>query len=353
MLYSSATVKTEIINFLKKNKQRFEGPRNDDNYIIECPYCGDSISANHGHFYIKINPRDDSAMKYNCFRCPAGGIVTKDVLERLGFCDKSILDSVDILNRNAPMRDVQQYMSEGTVLKFNYNLPTIDMTSGKLNYLQKRLGIPFSEKELTDMKVITSLRDFLRENKLEEITCDPYVARIFEEKYIGFLSFGNSHILFRDVTDTQKYSWVKYPITKASNNSACFYSMYSQIDPFCNDDIIINLSEGVMDTLGVAYHLDGLHGRQINIAVGGKGYEKIIRILIQLGFVGNNITIRIFSDNDVQFNKKAVPETTLESYRKLFKNRKKLFKKIIVTFNVLSKDFGVPKSKISTKSFTL
>lgn len=353
MIYSSATVKNEVIEFLRKNKQRFKGPGNDDNYIIECPYCGDSISANHGHFYIKINPRDNSAMKYNCFRCPAGGIVTKDVLERLGFSDKSILDSVDILNRNAPVRDIKQYMSEGTVLKFDHRLPAIDMKSKKLEYLQKRMGMTFSERELNDMKVITSLKEFLWENKLEEITCHPYVARLLEEKYIGFLSFGNSYILFRDVTDTQKYLWVKYPITRASKDSACFYSMYSQVDPFCNDDITINLSEGVMDTLGVAYHLDGLSGRQINIAVGGKGYEKIIRTLIQLGFVGDNITIRIFSDNDAQFNKKAVPETTLESYRKLFNDRKKLFKKITVTFNLLSKDFGVSKSKISTKSFTL
>ena len=74
-------------------------------------------------------------------------------------------------------------------------------------------------EDFRKMKVITSLRDFLIYNNIRKLTCENYVANYLENNYIGFLSSGNSHILFRDITNKNQIRWYKYPITKESSTN--------------------------------------------------------------------------------------------------------------------------------------
>lgn len=353
MIISPQELKLSLIEYLRTSCERFKGPDSRHNYIVRCPYCGDSSTANHGHFNIRIDPSDNSVMVYNCFRCPAGGVVTPDVLERLGISDSNILMSVSAMNRNAPIRDVSRYIAQDSLLQFDYKQPDILRYPDKIEYINKRLGRTFDEKECQDIKVITSLKDFLDTNSIKEITVQPSVAEYLERVYVGFLSFGNSYILFRDTSERSKYKWVKYPVLEKARDTLCFYSINSEINPFTCDEITINMAEGVMDILGAAYHFGENAKNHINIAVGGKFYEKILRQLVAMGFIGNNIKVQIYSDNDAEFNTKSVSDTALEVYRKIFKDRKQLFGSMNVWINSIGKDFGVPKEEISPKKYKI
>ena len=353
MIISPQELKLSLIEHLRTTCERFKGPDSRHNYIVRCPYCGDSTTANHGHFNIRIDPSDNSVMVYNCFRCPAGGVVTSDVLERLGVTDSVIMNSILVMNRNAPVRDVSRYLAQDSLLRFDFTPPDFLRYSNKVQYISKRLGRNFDENDCKNSKVITSLKDFLDVNQINEITVRPEIAEYLETAYVGFLCFGNSSIMFRDITGRSKYPWVKYPILEKARGTICFYSMNAEVNPFSSEKITINMAEGVMDILGVAYHLGEYQKNHINIAVGGKYYEKILRHLVAMGFIGDNISVQIFSDNDVEFNNKAVSDTSIETYRKIFKDRRQLFGSMYAWINTIGKDFGVPKEKISPKRFKI
>ena len=324
---------------------------NEVQYLTRCPFCGDSSDPTHGHFYIKVDIDDNSPIVYNCFKCPAGGVVDKDVCERLDLADMGMLTDITILNKTSDKPDTKQVMGEKFV-NFEYTIPK-PIYNKKIEYIEKRLGIRITEEDAKAMKVIPSFYEFLNHNKITELTCSPFIAKLFEEKYVGFLSYGNSHILFRDITDTQDIAWVKYPITRKSAENRIFYSLSSQIDPFTEESITINLCEGVFDAIGIKHNLGFYKPNTITISVTGKYYEPIIRFLVGLGLFGNNVSINVFADNDKEFNKKnysKFKDTDLDFYKKLFRNSKYLFKSVRVYYNILKKDVGVPLEEISLVS---
>lgn len=323
-------------------------------HLTRCPYCGDSSKTDHGHFYIKVDLSDDSPILFKCFKCPEVGIVTKDVIERLGIDNSSLSSKITLLNKSAGKYDKKQINSQESITFFDYKLPEIKNHTIKTKYIENRLGIRLTKKDIQDMKVIISLKEFNRINRIEKPTCTPYIADLFEKYYVGFLSFGSSHILFRDVTETQDISWVKYPITSESQKNKIFYSIGTSIDIFTHEDITINLFEGIFDTLSIHMNFEKDTPNTINIAITGKYYESIMLYLIGCGFFGENVYVNIYADNDAMFNKKNKGnDTTLDYYKKLFRNYKYLFHAVNVYYNMISKDCGVPKDQISLKKYKI
>lgn len=322
-------------------------------YRTRCPYCGDSARENTGHFYLRINPNDNYQIVYNCFKCPAGGILDSEVLAALDITDVNLKASLHQLNKTSDVID-DKFILEGYKNSFfDYHLPEIK-DFRKIPYLEKRLGQSFHSDDFHRMKLVTSLKDFLIENNITKLMCDHTYANAIEDHYIGFLTNGNSHILFRDITDREKLSWLKYPITKESKENRVFYSMESMVDIFSDDPITINLAEGVMDILSAYYNLGYSKQNTINVCVTGKYYERMLLYLIDMGFIGSNITVNIFADNDKVFNrKKGYQSTTIEHYRKLLKNYKCIYGDTNVYYNQLYKDIGVPKNKISLKRYKI
>ena len=321
-------------------------------YLTRCPFCGDSADPTHGHFYIKVDLSDNSNIVYKCFKCPACGVLDKDVCERLDISDIDMLTDITMLNKTADRKDTKQIMGESFNM-FDYTLPT-PIYNRKIQYIENRLGIRLTEEDAKRLKVITSFYQFINENKIKELTCSPGVAKMFEENYVGFLTYGNSHILFRDITGKMDISWIKYPISRKSMENRIFYSISSQIDPFTEEPITINLCEGVLDAASIYFNLKYDKPNTITIAVTGKYYEPIVRFLIGLGLFGSNVQLNVFADNDSVFNKKnKQKDTNIEFYRKIFRNTKYLYKSIKVYYNIKSKDCGVPLDQIVLKEYKI
>lgn len=345
-------VKEEFISKLTSRPNIWYRKVSDIQYVTRCCFCGDSSDPSHGHLYIKVNKEDNSPIVYNCFKCPANGVVTKDVCERLEIYDINTLSGIDTLNSTCDKYDKKQIMGE-KFINFDFKLPN-PVYGPKVQYIENRLGKRFTEEDCKNMKMITSFYQFLTENNIKELTCSPTVARMLELNYVGFLSYGNSHILFRDITEKSDISWIKYPITRKSSENRIFYSLSSQINPFTEGLITINLCEGVLDAVSVYHNLGYNTENTITIAVTGKYYEPIVRFLIGLGLFGSNVQLNIFADNDAMFNpKNKMKDTNIEFYRKIFSNFKYIYKSIKVFYNIKNKDCGYPKDQIILKEYKL
>ena len=316
-------------------------------YVTRCPYCGDSIKKlNTGHFYIKVDTRDNSSIVYNCFRCPADGVLTKETMERLEITDSELIGGINYLNNTSDKYNKKEHQINDEIMFFDYKIPDI-RNLDKVKYIENRIQYKFSMDELKQIKVVTSLREFLLHNNIKTLQCPDSIAYMLERDYVGFLSFGNSHLLLRDITETHEHSWIKYPITQESQQNRIFYSIASSIDIYTENTITVNLFEGVMCALSIGFNFGECRENSINIAIGGKYYENIITYLIRTGIIGSNVVVNIYADNDKEFNpKNKGNDTELEYYEKLFQNYKYLFKKVTVIYNRKGKDYGVPKYKI-------
>lgn len=323
-------------------------------YVTRCPFCGDSSKdMNKGHLYLKINMEDNSSIIYHCFKCEASGVLGEDSLSAFGIDDPNLKSNIITLNKTSDKYSQQLMLQQQKMLSFDYEIPPIKRNE-KVAYIENRVGKTLSDEDLQEMKLVCSFRDFLIHNNIKNIMCNNYMATMINQYYVGFLSFGNSHILFRDITNTQKIRWIKYPITPESKQNRIFYSTQLSISRMTTDPVNINLAEGILDIISVKHNLGYSSTNDINIAVSGKSYDKILLFLIDMGFVGSNVSVNIFSDNDAQYNhKKNNIPTTVEWYKEKLKNYKHVFHSIHVYYNLLGKDVGVPKEQISLKKFKI
>lgn len=342
---SNRDIKIKLINSLL-SRNVFIRKVNDVEYQTRCPYCGDTQkNFNDGHLYIKINPNDNLPVVYNCFKCPAHGILKYNDLELLGIEDVSFKQDLQNLNKSSDKFSSYDYQVKD--LFFEYKIPEVRGIK-KIVYIEDRLGIRLNNNDLKNIKVITSLRDFLLLNNINYVTCKPNFAKLLDRDYVGFLNNNNSYILFRDITDSNKISWFKYPITNESKGQRNFYSISSEIDLYTQDKITINLSEGIMDCLSIAYNIhENKLDNSLNVAICGKFYVNVIKYLIGMGFIGDNICMNIYSDNDHTY------DTSIEYYRKVFERFSFLFGELNVYYNMMSKDCGVPKDKILLQKYKI
>ena len=329
----------------------------DVEYRLRCPICGDSeTNMNKARFYIRIDPDDNFPMVYKCFKCQAKGVVDSELMNLLEIDDINLKSNIGYLNKTSDNIEGQKVsFKNDKIIMFDYVLPEVQRYPNKINYIRDRLGCDITQEDISNMKITTSLKDFLIVNKIKETTFEKSMCRLLESNYIGFLSFGSSYILFRDVSGKPTdMPWIKYPITKESKKSKIFYSIASDINIFTTDELTINLSEGVMDILSAYKNLGYNKPNTMNIAVGGQLYPTVLQVLIGIGIVGSNIHINIFSDNDGEFNNKEnVHVTDIKYFNTIFKKIKYLYGSVTVHYNRISKDIGVPSDKIKLKSIKL
>lgn len=326
---------------------------NDVQYQTRCPFCGDSkTKLNTGHLYIKVNPEDNYPMVYHCFKCEESGIVNDSFLMAMDINDINLKSNIVSLNKTSDKIKGQKFFNEDKIINFGYKLPEIK-DYNKIRYIEDRLENTLSNEDISKFKIITSLRDFLVFNNIKEITMENYICHNIEKNYVGFLTFGGAYILFRDISNKQYYKWIKYPVTEESRGCKLFYSIENSIDVFSRENININLSEGVMDILSLYKNLEYNSNNDLNIAVGGKQYVPILNTLSGMGFVGSNINLNIFSDNDVVFNKKAKNPTDVEYFKKLLNRQKYLYGNTNIYYNLMDKDIGVGLNKIALKKYKI
>ena len=348
-MYSSREFKINLINALEDRGVYFRRV-NELQYQTRCPSCGDKRdNINTGHLYIRINANDNSLIVYNCFRCPYHGVLTPDDLSLLDVDTPQLIAGLEQLNKKGAKYDSKN-ISNAREVSYDLTVPAVS-DERKLNYINERLGTNFTADMCSELRLVPSLGEFLNANGIKRISCPSWQARNLHDNYVGFLTSNGSHILFRDVTNKQKFRWVKYDIFSNEMNDVAsqknFYALPVALDTLSTDEIIVNMSEGVMDILSIAYNLGYRKDNCLNVAVGGKYYVAMFNKLIHMGLVGKNVQINIFADNDKTY------DTSIAYYKKKLSIYKPMFGKITVYYNLRSKDCGVRKEEISLDSYRI
>lgn len=289
-------------------------------YRIRCPFCGDSQKDyKDAHLYLKCSSDPTEPILYNCFLCPAGGRVTASFLEKL----KINPDEFKGL-------DTQIFNKISTIKKGSVDLLTgyPIMDSKQVGYIQKRLGVGLRYEDYDRFKIVWSMETLL-----------PYITDIRIRNTmpnngdsISFISDDKSTLITRFFNDAIG-KWKKTKLFSTAGPS--FYTIKATLDLFTQEEIVVNLAEGVMDVISIYKHLNE-GDNSVYIATLGSDYEAGVNYVIGNGFIGNNITLKLYIDSEIDEKK----------LRRQLKPYLWLFNRILMYKNIKYEDFGTDASKI-------
>lgn len=300
--------------------------------ITDCPFCGKE-----GHLYISI-PRNGKPSKYNCFKCPKCGN-TKNILKNFGINNKEIEEFLS--SHKEDMNGVKSYNRDKFKLFVPIEPPT-EINILKLNYINSRLGINLSFRELAENKIFLNLELLLGYNKITRLTRDFRIVRALAENFIGFISIDNGYSNLRKFTDVKLHPsidkrYIVYNISGEEDQKK-FYVPPTTLDIY--KKVTVHMSEGPFDILGVKYNVVGPYkDNQLFIAGGGKSYPSIIQMIImEYGFI--DLEFHVYMDNDD------------DSENKIINFAQKLYSIYGYNFYIHhnaypgEKDYGVPRERI-------
>ena len=351
---SAIEIKNQVITQLK-TLQICKPSSNLRNWVVRCPYCGDSKKSNHGHFSILIDLNSDAPLLYRCFRCNESGIITPQVLEDLNVgYDQSLNRQLEIYTK---LSSSSSYFKD-KVKNFIVPVP-VDNPSNryKLNYINQRLGTSITFAQCAEYKIVLNFSEFIRTNNIPVDVPDEMggmikssVVKTLDAKYLGFVSANNNKITFRDVSPDSsgflgRYYKVTIDILNRSPNT--FYSLQSKFNVLYTDPVNIHIAEGPFDILSIYLNLDHSQSQNnIFFASCGYSFSTILKYLIYTG-VNTDINLQIYSDGD-KSDDDHLRLLSNPLYRIWIDN-------IMIHRNTYSgeKDFGVPLNRITEYMYPL
>ena len=330
--------KHSLLNsLLRLDCANFDKYRNE--VTLRCPFCGDSIKRSTAtHFGVKLELDTKHPIWFHCFRCGIGGVLTPQVLRDFGISDLKLNSSLLSYNNKTMGSVSNTFRNKNNDIKLIVPKPRINnITANKYKYFNNRFDVNESLEFLHSKKVIFSLGDFLKVNKIEKLTCGVEKALAIDKNFIGFLSARNEFVTNRNITNIGKRYEV-YNIFDKMDNTRQFYIMPNKINLFSTKIQTIHIAEGVMDVFGLYYLYDRCEENQLYVAVCGAGFASVLKYLIRAGLVGN-VNINIYSDND----------RSPYYYNKIVEELTPWVHKITIYYNAKGKDYGVPRDRILLK----
>ena len=317
-----------------------------DETVIRCPYCGDSVkSTMSAHLYIK----NTAPFPYYCQKCTSAGVVDGKFLAVLEAYDSQ----VDKYLRSAQY-EYQANLGKryGTSLSTYVKKKSLDILPHqygaaelqKLAYLNHRLGIDLTEEDLTTFSIVLNVKDFMATNGLDVQKLN-YKQRemlpLLDESYVMFLMSDHQMINARHMnpdSKANKFYKLRFFNNLLNSEKPSYYAIQCPLD-LGSEVFEVHLAEGIFDILSVYLHI---HKRpqarnHIFIANNGKGYLAVLNHLQKLGIL--NCNIHIYSDTDV-----TVAHLTKVLKRSLlarFNGVQVYYNVYQATDDVVIKDFGV------------
>src|SRR5574344_589873 len=315
--------------------------------IVRCPFCGDSSNETHAHMYVKLSTEPGEPIVYYCHKCNAGGILDQYVVDLLGVYDNDF-EYLNKSNLSYSSKKIGSKLNIKNKIKKMILLPPLNnnQTKLKIDYIENRLGIKLSAKDIIDYKMVFNFRDYLAYNHINKYTRHELIMQGLDNEYVGFITNNNEFIQSRRIYDTKdKYlkRYINYNIFGLQNNTKRFYTLKNNLRYM--DRLTIVLAEGAMDILGIFNHIYNkkYDDNILFMAVGGLGYNNAIKYITKLGTLFYDIYI--YSDNTVE----------LQYYRNLKYELGMLFKhnRLIVCYNSKFKDCGTTKDNIDIEEYEI
>jgi len=298
---------------------------------MRCPKCGDSQkNLKEAHMYLKCDLNDNDPILYNCFRgnCGAKGKV-----------DSKFLKLLDVYIKEMDIMDNQIFKKIPSIKNTNIDVITgpPNLYSDQIKYICHRLGTGLSMEDYDKFKIIwdiDSLYQYITNNRIKNILPS-------NRDSISFLSDDKSALMTRFFDDNiSETPWRKIKMFASENKS--FYTVKSILDLFTNENITINIGEGIFDVLSV-YKNFNTGDNSVYIAALGADYESALVYMISKGLMGSNVNINVYIDSDI--------DEKFLVYK--LKKYKWLFNSITIYKNTLYKDVGVQIEKIQLKRYEI
>ena len=327
----------DIYGIFKRHLNPCRRTVNGRQFYIRCKYCGDSLKAGSAHMYVRTTP----PFPYYCQKCGTAGVVDFDFLKDFGVVDKDL--TIGIAKSREQFRKAPKPHGRAAS-KRRMLVPAVGSESAfKIQYINDRLGISLTKKDLVDFGIVASVRDFIDLNGLAH-PADRRIDRVvteLEESCVGFLSWDGTNINFRNVTK-KKLSFDRYYCYCHSDTPEMkrFYAIRGDID-ITSPKFEVVMTEGPLDLIGVFVGVYGKEARKdrVFVSVSGKGYNLLLKTLERMGMFP--MDLNVYSDSDVG----------LDYYRRMKSSDPFLrFGRMKVHYNLggdgPKRDFGVPAGSI-------
>lgn len=311
---------------------------NDRQIATRCFLCGDSAKNPYKkRLYIYFNPNDPTDYPtYYCFNCFDTGNFNVEMLHQMGIENKEADIYLRTIIKNSDMDNGSRVYKNHNRDDINVKLPPVKAerkTLLKIKYLYDRIGYKIPPEDFDRLKIVFNLREFLEFNNIRP---NHKSMDVLDRDYVGFLSTRNEYVILRDITNSNRFRYIKYNIFGNVDDTKCFYTTRASIDPIGQDDIHIVVAEGPMDVLGIIYNVFGGDiENKVFIATCDGTFKNPIIHFVRKGLVGSNIYIDAYIDTDTKMD-----------LRQIKKDLKLFIPNFTVYYNKLYKDFGVPKSQI-------
>ena len=317
-----------------------------------CFNCPDSADPSHRHMYIKI-PEDNSEPSwYYCHLCHCSGIITHKTLIQWNIYNEEI--AIELLEHNKKCsrskKNIKYY--DRSIYKINNTVTTDnEISSIKLNYINNRLGINLSYKDLRDLKIILNIYDVLQENHINQLTRDKSIVDQLNANFLGFLSIDNAFCNMRRLCDkglvyeSIDKRYINYKIFDKFDTSERFYTIPTKINLNSSSRIKLHIAEGPFDILSIYKNIR--HEEPgIYTSIAGSNYIGQIMYFLET-FMLPYVEIHLYPDNDQYGSMKAMEKIN----------------RTIAIFNMPlyihrnmypgEKDFGVSPNKITEQIIQL
>lgn len=325
------------------NKSGFNTDKSE--IVAVCPYCGGGRKQERT-FYVSIPTKEKPRYLFRCFRasCRGGqtkGYVTPDFLRMIDCNNYEANIYLNGLNKEALKE--KRFTQKGARNIKNFPSPDDKLSKAKLKYINDRLGIKLTFKDLYKLKIHTNMNELFKYNDVSIDKKKEYYYKNLSDHGIAFISTYNDYVTIRNATGTDKIKrYTIVDIFEAEDDIDKFktYNIPTKIDLLSISPIELILTEGSFDILSVFFNIENEdYFNKIYCSVSGASYERIINHYIrQHGLL--DLIIKIYSDSEVE----------LSYYEKIYKSIKRYTNSLemYVYYNrkEKQKDFGVPKSEI-------
>ena len=314
-----------------------------------CFYCPDSKNPNSAHMYISIPKEETDPSLYYCHKCHAAGLVTYKTLIEWDIYDENI--AFELINHNKKVLKsgkLNKYMNKKHHIVQVPKIQDNDNNRIKLNYINQRIGTNLTYDDLSRLKIVLNLKDFLNLNNIDSLTRQSNIIDQLDFNFVGFLSIDNAFFNMRRICEEGKLiksidkRYINYKIFEdVYETSERFYTIPTKIDLNCPERIKIHIAEGPFDILSI---YKNLRNEEVGIysSIAGSNYKGLAMYFIEQ-YKLPYVEFHFYPDNDKLGSNYKL--------KKVAAYLKPLHTPVFIHRNTFpgEKDFGVPINRINEK----
>ena len=176
-----------FINMIKSSIQNAREVAGGTEILTRCPYCGDSSNQRNAHFYISVPSNPDEVSFYDCKKCSAHGILSDEVLRKLGCQDSNTIIQVETHNSRVLKLPKYKTLKKINIYPLNNRYIRDDKNNKyKLDYINKRIGANFTYEDILKFINVTV---YLWWQHLHSATQVKILLSRLSQSYFSILSY--------------------------------------------------------------------------------------------------------------------------------------------------------------------